>query len=243
MKKKTIWTPTDKRFVAFLDILGFKDMVMRSSHIDIYAKLDKLSKAKKAIEEATKNYDLDDKVGNGEIYTVSFSDSIVVFSKTDDLDNFKFFLVAVRWIFAKAIENEIPLKGGIAHGEISLNKSEQIYFGQAIIDAYQLEEDVNYFGITAHFSIDKYIADNKDKLDMNYINSIVFDCMTPLKSGQIEHKNIDWFVKLDKVMNTEEENIKTKEIKKIITDYRMTCSGSPRKYVDNTLQVLNIRRK
>jgi len=242
-RTKTNWVPTDNRFVAFFDILGFKDLVMRSSHSEIYEKLNGISKTKKWLENLANESDVQDKIGNGEIYTVSFSDSIVLFSKNDDFENFKFFLVAVRWLFAKAIENNTPMKGGIAYGEISLNKSEQIYFGQAIIDAYLIEEDVNYLGVTAHNSIDKYINDNEDSLDMEYIQALLFDCSTPLKCGKIEHKNVDWFRKLTVVEELEDQDEKTKAIEKVIKSFRMTSSGSPRKYVDNTLEVLKLRRK
>lgn len=242
-RTKTNWVPTDNRFVAFFDILGFKDLVMRSSHNEIYEKLNGISKTKKWLENLANNSDVQDKIGNGEIYTVSFSDSIVLFSKNDDIENFKFFLVAVRWLFAKAIENNTPMKGGIAYGEISLNKSEQIYFGQAIIDAYLIEEDVNYFGVTAHNSIDKYIKDNQNDLDLNYIETILFDCSTPLKCGKIEHKNIDWFRKLTVLEELEDHDEKTKAIEDVIKSFRMTSSGSPRRYVDNTLEVLKFRRK
>ena len=151
--------------------------------------------------------------------------------------------MAVRWFFAKAIENYTPMKGGIAHGEISLNKSEQIYFGQAIIDAYLIEEDVNYLGVVAHNSIDRYISENESDLDIDYINSILFDCLTPLKCGKIEHKNIDWFSKLLVLENLKDELEKIEAIKKIIKRFRMTSSGSPRRYIDNTLEVVKIRRQ
>lgn len=241
--KRTNWIPTEKRFVAFFDILGFKDLVMRSSHSEIYDKLNGISKTKKWLEDLSNDAENNSRIGNGEIYTVSFSDSIVLFSKNDDVENFTFFLVAVRWLFAKAIENNTPMKGGIAHGEISLNKSEQIYFGQAIIDAYFIEEDVNYFGVTAHNSIDKYIDDNHNFLDINYIEEILFDCITPLKCGKIEHKNVDWFKKLDVVENQNSSKAKLLATENLIKKFRMTSSGSPRKYIDNTLEVLRCMRK
>ena len=40
---KSNWKTTDYRFVAFLDILGFKDSVMRNSHEDIYLKLSNIN--------------------------------------------------------------------------------------------------------------------------------------------------------------------------------------------------------
>ncbi|QYJ69046.1 hypothetical protein [Flavobacterium litorale] len=235
---KTKWIPTDKRFVAFFDILGFKDMVMRSTHNEIYDKLNEISRIKKWLEKLTADDEIQEKVGNAEIYTVSFSDSIVLFSKNGDSENFRFFLVAVRWFLAKAIENDIPMKGGMAYGQISLNKSEQIYFGQPIIDAYLIEEDVYYFGVTAHNSINNYINQNHDSLDMKYINEILFDCLTPLKCGKVEHTNVNWFIKIGGVMEMTDKDEKKKIINETIKKFRMTASGSPRKYVDNTLHVL-----
>jgi len=41
---KKPWNLTDKRFVCFLDIMGFKDLVMRNSHDEIYKMLNELSK-------------------------------------------------------------------------------------------------------------------------------------------------------------------------------------------------------
>lgn len=244
MNTKTNWVPTDNRFVAFFDILGFKEMVMRFSHNEIYSKLSEISKTKKWLEEISIAHNAIEKVGNGEIYTVSFSDSFVIFSKNDDAENFKFFLIAIRWFFAKSIEKNIPLKGGIAHGEISLNKSEQIYFGQPIIDAYLIEEDVNYLGIACHYTIDKYIFENYASLPVDIIDKVIFDCPTPLKSGKINHKNIDWFRMLSILDNIKDKTAKEKTdaIKDVITNFRLTSSGSPRRYVDNTLEVLNLRR-
>lgn len=236
--KKTKWIPTDRRFVAFFDILGFKDLVMRSTHNQIYEKLNQISKTKKWLEDLANDESTQYKVGNGEIYTVSFSDSIVLFSKNDDHENFIFFLVAVRWFFAKAIDNKIPMKGGIACGEISLNKSEQIYFGQAIIDAYLIEEDVNYFGVTAHNSIEEYINENESELDMEYVNTILFDCLTPLKCGKIEHKNVNWFLKLKEIEDINDVKKMKSVSEEVVKEFRNRTSGAPRKYIDNTLEVL-----
>lgn len=237
---KTNWKPTDNRFVAFFDILGFKDLVNRSTHNEIYEQLGEISKIKKLLEDLPDDLKSKQKIEDAEIYIVSFSDSIVLFSKNDSSSNFKYFLVAVRWLFAKTIESKIPLKGGIAHGEISLNKSEQIYFGQPIIDAYLIEEDVNYLGVVAHNSINKYIANNADNIEKNYIDNILVDIKTPLKCGTIEHTNVNWF---NKISFGEEDEIENAEKKKIIEEiikrFRLSSTGSPRRYIDNTLDVLN----
>ena len=164
--KKTNWNPKCERFVAFLDLLGFKDKVMRSTHEEIYAELHKISTVRQYLEGTTNNDSIQKALNDVDIYIVSFSDSIVLFSKNDDIDNFKFFSIALLGLFSEAIKNKIAIKGAVAHGLVSLNKSEQIYFGQPIIDAFLLEEDVNFIGVLCHNSIDKYLKSDK------YIKSI-----------------------------------------------------------------------
>jgi hypothetical protein len=237
--KKTNWKTTDSRFVGFIDLLGFKDKVMRKSHSEIYDELSKISNAKKDIEDVTRNIDDSDYFNDSDIYIVSFSDSIVMFSKNDDYKNFEYFLVMLRYLFSKAISHGIALKGGIAHGEISINKSEQIYFGQPIIDAYLIEEDVNYLGVTCHNSIDAYLKANNSNVDSStLIGGLLFETSTPLKCGKIVHFNLDWFVMLPNEVTASKENLII-EIQEILKNFNQTVSGSPRKYVDNTLELFN----
>lgn len=238
---RTNWKPTDKRFVAFIDILGFKDLVSKNNHAEIYEQLSKISKTKKFLENIAENGKLLEKYKDAEIYIVSFSDSIVVFSKNDDINNFYFFLIAVRWLFARTIEAKIPIKGGLAHGEISLNKSEQIYFGQAIIDAYMMEEDVNYIGAVSHNTIDNYINLNKTELEKtkDRLDELLFEDKTPLKCGNLNHLNLNWFFKASLLKEELTDEEKTKKINELITHFKYNTSGSPRKYIDNTIEFFN----
>lgn len=229
--KKTNWKPTENRFVAFLDILGFKDLIMRKSHEEIYQALNQISKTKKLVEEAAMKLD---QLGDAEVYLVSFSDSIVLFSKNDSFENFHYFLLATRWLFTGAFNKQIPIKGGMAHGEISLNKTEQIYFGQPIIDAYLMEEDVNYMGVVAHNSIDNYISNIKTKRDLESLDTLLFEEKTPLKCGSLTHTNLNWF----QIIKLKDNIIDKEDIKKRINLFKKSTSGTSRKYIDNTLSIL-----
>lgn len=236
--KKTNWKTTDKRFVAFLDILGFKDNVMRNTHDEIYSKLTSINKLKKTIENSNNNVSIEEYYHDSEVYIVNFSDSIVIFSKNDSIYNFEYFLVTVRYLFGKCIKSGIPIKGGIAYGDISVNKSEQIYFGQPIIDAYILEEDLNHFGIILHNSVDKYIIDNHEKLkSLKYFEKAVYTNKVPLKYGKICHTNINWFKLLIDSTDSDDFDLKKNEVLKKLNDFYITCSGNPRKYIDNTLEL------
>lgn len=232
---KTNWKPTDTRFVAFFDLLGFKDKIMRKTHDEIYSELNKFSNWRKNIEKTLNNDIVIKNFIDVDVYIVSFSDSIVLFSKNDSLDNFKFFTLAINSLFSNSIKNNIAIKGGIAHGIISINKSEQIYFGQPIIDAYLIEEDVNYLGVVCHNSIDVYLKNlNSTFLDKHYKF-----LEAPLKSGYINHYVLDYFyLLLDKGTRKElkrEEKIEL--IENVFKEFYCNVSGSARRYVDNTLNV------
>lgn len=231
--QKTNWKTTENRFVAFLDILGFKDLISKNSHSEIYEQLNKISKTKKFLESVEPTNYID-----AEIYIVSFSDSIVVFSKNDSIENFFYFLNAVRWLFARTIVAGIPLKGGIALGEVSLNKTEQIYFGQAIIDAYFMEEDVNHIGVVANYSIDKYLKTHEKELDQIKLNEYLFEEKTPLKCGNLKHFNLNWYKKTSLIKEALTEKEKYNKIIELINNFKLTSSGSPRKYVDNSLDFI-----
>ncbi len=233
-KDKDDWEVTANRFVAYFDILGFKNRVMRESHEKVYEQLEKISRLKLIIENH--KYTLEDK----QVYITIFSDSIFVFSEDASGNSFDFFIAAITTLFGATISNKIPLKGAIAYGEITVDKENQIYFGQPIIDVYLLEQDVNYMGIVAHHSIDKYIEEDK-RIDLKqyFFKSLLLEIKTPLKSGRIAHTNISWFHKVffDGEEKTEEE-VNT-ILEERIKTFRTSSTGAARRYVDNTLEVFN----
>ena len=99
--RKDNWNVTEKRFVCFLDIMGFKDMVMRNSHNEIYQMLEDLAKKRNTLD-TTKV----DRYEQNLMKTVSFSDTIVIFTKTDSKECLELLTFAVSWLFAKAIEKK-----------------------------------------------------------------------------------------------------------------------------------------
>lgn len=221
---KKSWEVTCNRFVAFLDIMGFKDMVMRKSHEDIYDALNGFSKMSEQIERIKPISDL--------VYITKFSDSIVIFSKNDNIETLGNFIAIVNIIFAEALIREIPLKGGIAHGKISVNKSRAIFFGQPIIDAYLLEEDVYHYGVACHSTIDSYI-DKSIITDHCLLN--LYSEKALLKSGNITHLMCNWYNSTTSFQDVHPD--KNMEINEIIKKLYLGVSGAPRRYIDNTLEM------
>ena len=219
---KKPWEVTCNRFVAFLDIMGFKDMVMRKSHKEVYDMLNGFSKMSKIIDSNPSF--------NTDVYITKFSDSIVIFSKDDNENTFITFITTVKLLFAESIIRNVPLKGAFAYGEISVNKSSSIFFGQPLIDAYLLQEDVYYYGVVCHNSIEKYIMKMKN-IESFLKLEIFHKVKTSLKSGLINHLNLDWYDEVNMFINP------APSISVLLDEIYLEVSGAPRNYIDNTLEM------
>lgn len=223
------WKTTNTRFIIFLDVMGFKDFVARHTHDYVYESMEKLSKTRDTIDSIFNSKDGDYK---SMVYSTSFSDSIILFSKDDSLDSLASITISSCYIMAEALKESIPVKGAMAHGQISVNKEKQIYFGQPLIDAYLLQEEVYYYGIVAHNSVDRHLS----SLTTNEpIWDFFIELQTPLKTGSISHKNVNWFNLLKK--QDEDITVITINFSVVISKLKLLTSGGPRKYIDNTLNV------
>lgn len=144
----------DQRIVAFIDILGFKEIVRQSeqdnSKIEtIYSVLEYLKdweKPKKwdlklveieedAQKKGVKNFDI-----SGKTNVTAFSDSIVISVKVEDNVNemASTLIVNLAYIGAIMMERGILFRGAITIGNI-LHIDNGTVFGQGLIEAYQLE--------------------------------------------------------------------------------------------------------
>jgi len=205
---------TAERFVVFLDIMGFKDRVGRTNHEDLKQLLSDF------------NNDITNLIGKhrgkNNIQLAQFSDSIVLFSGDATKESLLLVATIACEIMAKAIELGIPLKGAISEGKMTCDMTKQLFFGQALIDAYLLEENVQYYGVVAHHSVEKMILESGEK-------NLFRDIKVPLKSGSISHFELAWYR-----VTREVEHIIEK-----LNDIRQTVSDAPRKYIDNTLDIIN----
>lgn len=144
----------ERRLIAFIDILGFKDIVKQSetdsSKIElIYSVLEYLKDWEKTekwdlkfvkIEESAQykglsNFDL-----SGKTNTTAFSDSIVISVKVDDNVNemASTLIVNLAYIGTVLLEKGILIRGGLTIGNI-IHIDNGAVFGQGLIDAFMLE--------------------------------------------------------------------------------------------------------
>lgn len=225
-----------KRFVVFLDIMGFKDRVARNTPENLYLELTEFNKDITNIINSSKKVNIQglrEQSGESEVALISndereanillaqFSDSIVIFSSDNTKDSLLNISNVARLIMFSAINREkpIPLKGALAEGNIMCDMPKQLFFGQALIDAYLLEENVQYYGVVVHHTAEKSVK------SLN--NEIFRDTLVPLKSGKINHYELVWY------------NESSSDVKTGLERIRLSVSDSPRKYVDNTNNIID----
>ncbi len=144
----------ERRIIAFIDILGFKEIVKQSEKNNskiqlLFSVLEYLKdwetsekwnlKYVEIEEDAQKkglaNFDI-----RGKTNSTSFSDSIVVSVKTDDNVNelTSTLIINLAYIGSILMEKGILFRGGITIGNI-IHQENGTVFGQGLIDAYLLE--------------------------------------------------------------------------------------------------------
>jgi hypothetical protein len=114
------------RVVAFIDILGFKELIFRGREAEVFAAL-KLAK-----ESETGHFH-----NAPEMRLTAFSDSIVISDKVGEGFGYPRLLHFTSYLIWQLLEVGVLTRGGIGHGH--LHHENGIVFGPALIEAYELE--------------------------------------------------------------------------------------------------------
>jgi len=126
------WINTKDRFIAFFDIMGFKDFIYRNNHNDVLEKMLELrlilspvksdsERKLKAPKESQKKF------YNAIIRPVVFSDSIILVSEDKTVEDLFTLLFGCNWILNKCIKANIPIKGAISCGMLTADFENSLY--------------------------------------------------------------------------------------------------------------------
>ena len=221
---------TKDRFIVYFDLMGFKDLVYRSSHEQVRSIMDIVCRTTKEIEEAEMSIlDTDPKSRGGEfekavVLPVVFSDSIIFISGDNTLyDAKKAIYVASYFLYSLLTEN-IPVKGALSYGTFSADFEKSSFFGRPLIDAYLLAEETHFYGAVLHNTFDRFLNEIDEKPPPELLSRIPI----PMKAGKVTHSYVKWQFHLKEAQD------KTSEI---IEKFYEGVSGSTRLYVDNTMKV------
>ena len=125
------------RWFCYLDLLGFKDLVRKTDVSNVIALYDGVIEKLRAGAEAKKPW--------GISYSW-FSDTFILFSRSDSLQEFILLEQAGRLFFQRLILSGIPVRGALSHGKLYSNLDKNIFIGEALIDAYEYGEKQNWLG-------------------------------------------------------------------------------------------------
>lgn len=212
--REPVWNITANRFVGFIDIMGFKDIVARNSHDKIYKMMLKVSDAMRTNESI---FGIDNEGNEINIRMMTYSDSIMIYSKDDSPSSLDNFITAISSLADDLFFEEIPHKGAVAFGTMTLDFQKSIFFGQPLIDAYLLQEELNFYGIAVHSSAEYKRGFRSGQSVMEY------NC--PFKNGTGMHYTILPFTFIGGV-----EDVTYESLLKKVTRLKIKTSGALRKY-------------
>lgn len=181
-KKKEI---KGKRAIAYFDILGFKKKIENIS-------IDKLASDYKSIVRKT---DGEISVKHGKIikrqvcFRYIFSDSIFLIAKEDTEESF-IDLVSYAWRMMQLfILAGFSLRGAITYGEIHVDFDCNIFLGECIVKAVDLEKEQNWIGAVVDDSaINRYNAIFKNEdVQSALMSLILWTHDVPFKDGTIKN--------------------------------------------------------
>ena len=220
--EETEWKPDNNRFVCFLDIMGFKNMIDTKPHEDVKKMMEEVSRLRQHIINQNKVIKKDETYSiykNSDIQLVSFSDSIILFTNEDKPADFLLLTYATRKILFEAARLGIPIKGAISYGYITADFENSIFLGRPIVDAYLLQEELFYYGVILDHKAETFYKKNLKEFNGHIMYKVL---KTPFKRGNVYHANL---------MSGPE--FKLEEFHKF---YETVC-GPTRQYVDNTIEV------
>ncbi len=172
-----------KRFVAFFDILGFGSWVESegSKKVFTYVRGFLNLMVRSSLPGSTVHQDMSVDIQKSDIGYINFSDSIVFYSRNDSYHCLKAMLaVCGEFMNVVICGPSRMLRGAITHGEFYADSKANAYVGKALIDAYKLEEDQDWLGLSLHDSVEvvKYFQQA-----LNEHNGYIVRSLVPLRSN------------------------------------------------------------
>ena len=137
---------SQKRYVAYFDMLGFKEAVKRNQNIawscisEMQRSMEEILRIK--IKDTSNNVIIDDKVRS-----FIFSDSIVLFTLSNEYIDLMSILILSTQLFGQSLKYRIPLRGGVSYGDFYFNFDKKLFCGLPLVKAFELGECIQWSGV------------------------------------------------------------------------------------------------
>lgn len=149
------------RYVANFDILGMRYLLRNHKERALEMLFDfddiKNSEGSRIIELIKTGEEI---VISDQIAKVSFSDTIVLFTKGDTIKDLLVVIVLGTQLFSKYLNKRILLRGGISHGEFFFDPDRDIFTGLPLVEAHEIGEEAQWLGIVVTEEVAKRCDQN-----------------------------------------------------------------------------------
>lgn len=184
--------PWPCRYVANFDILGMGSLLRshKERALEMLFHFDDIKNS-----EGSKTVQLIETreiiVISDQIARVSFSDTIVIFTKGDSIKDLWAVIVLGTQLFSQCLHRRILLRGGISHGEFFFDPDREIFCGQPLVEAHEIGEEAQWFGIVVSEEVAKRCAQNNILTGEQKPGIVKWD--VPLKCGNSVRRGvINW---------------------------------------------------
>lgn len=207
----------ENRIVLFIDMLGFKDVILKSIGNENY-----IDSIYGVIESISHFFDSHEMYSKSKVVT-QFSDSIVISFLEDEISEVYYTLADIQKLIVLLINQGFVFRGGISYGKLIHN--DIALFGPAFIDAYYLEskkanypriivtEDVVNIGENNHAHRNSKSKDKYSLIEKKWIERIILQdddgfyfvnyFINDLENMGIAEKHIDKYHKnLENIIET-----------------------------------------
>lgn len=124
------------RWLGYFDLLGTRALIKSRAHFYVFTVY------ATAIEEARKTLACQPTVSS-----VWFSDTFLIYTSDDSAQNFAFIDQVSRWfVYFLLTTASIPVRGAISCGDFYADRSSNVYFGPALVEAYEYGEAQDWIG-------------------------------------------------------------------------------------------------
>lgn len=180
----------NRRFVAHIDILGMRAMMRRDAET-AWKVLSGLANVRDHLAQLQLSYietARQERLGE-RLMAVMFSDTIVLFTKSESDEDLQAILIALGEFMHKAMLSLVPVRAGLAGGQFFFNIKESMYAGPALIEAYEIGEAAQWLGVVTTKEIHEQSIHAGFKSGSS---DIVIAADIPTKKGGIPGFAVDW---------------------------------------------------
>lgn len=137
-----------QRFVVHIDVLGMSTLAAKDPDL-AWSLLSRLVDARKEAHATSLTFldTAETVVTPQHVRAVTFSDTIVLFSRGATLNDLRTTLVMATQLLSKALHLCVPIRVGVSVGTFFFNLDESMYAGPALIEAYHLGESAQWIGV------------------------------------------------------------------------------------------------